>query len=141
MPVGPAIDTSNINLRGQLTEGKVGTASTSAGHASSFPKKGVAMATHLVTLAFDLQNADSDDYDNADRELAKLGLTRQLQATNGTTVTLPYNTYAGEFTGVTAAQVRNDVRNLAMAALQQCQVTGKLFVAVGGNWAWGAAAV
>jgi hypothetical protein len=99
------------------------------------------MTTHLVTLAFDLKDADSDDYDAADRELGKIGLSRKLQADGGKEVHLPFNTYAGEFSGENAAGVRDAVRDRAKHALQQCKVAGKLFVTVGGNWAWGAAAI
>jgi hypothetical protein len=99
------------------------------------------MTTHLVTLAFDLIGADPDDYDAADKELAKVGLSRRLTADNGNGVDLPFNTYAGQFSGDSAGGVRDAVRNKAKEALQRCKVTGKLFVSVGGNWAWGAVSV
>jgi hypothetical protein len=94
------------------------------------------MSTYFVTVTFDLRNADSEDYECADRKLADLGLSKQLQGTNGP-VDLPFNTYAGTFDGNDAPSVRDWVRERVKQALKSCQVRGKLFVAVGGDWTWG----
>lgn len=94
------------------------------------------MTTYFATLTFDLNDADSSDYQTADESLAAVGLRKVLQGSNGP-VTLPANTYAGEFPGTDAASVRDSVRQIAKQALSKLRPTGRLFVAIGGDWNWG----
>lgn len=93
--------------------------------------------SYLAVLTFDLHNADSEDYACADRQLAEVGLSKRLTADAGGVVQLPYNTYVGSFTGVSAGNVRDYVRERAKQALMACKLRGRLFVMAGGDWAWG----
>lgn len=97
--------------------------------------------SYLAVVTFDLVNAESEDYECIDGKFAKIGLTRSMKADNGNTVDLPFNTYAGKFEGTSAGQVRDYVTNQAELAMKSCSVKGKLFVAVGGDWAWGSRTV
>lgn len=92
--------------------------------------------SYLVTATFDIVNAASEDYECIDKKFKLIGLSRTLQGTNSK-VELPYNTYAGEFNGASAGQVRDDVADKTQTAMKSCTVKGKLFVTVGGDWAWG----
>lgn len=95
------------------------------------------MTTFFATVTFDLQNADSDDYQDAQTNLAAIGLHKAVTADDGRSVDLPYNTFAGKFNGSTAAGVRDYIRDHAKAALNKSHLSGRLFVAVGGDWGWG----
>lgn len=95
------------------------------------------MASFFATVAFDLRDANSADYECAEKNLGAVGLYKTLKADNGNSVELPYNTFAGTFNGETAASVRDYVQEQSRAALNKCGLSGRLFVAVGGNWAWG----
>ena len=95
------------------------------------------MASFFATVAFDLKDASSADYECAEKNLRAVGLYKTLKADNGNSVELPYNTFAGTFNGETAGAVRDYVREQSKAALNKCRLTGRLFVAVGGDWSWG----
>ncbi|QDT29881.1 hypothetical protein Enr10x_52380 [Gimesia panareensis] len=92
------------------------------------------MASFFVVTTFDLKDASSADYDCAEKNLNAVGLSKTLKSG---TVNLPYNTFAGQFTGKDAPSVRDFVRTKAKAALNKCGLSGNLFVSVGGDWTWG----
>lgn len=95
------------------------------------------MASFFATVAFDLKDANSADYECAEKNLAGVGLYKTVKGDNGNSVELPYNTFAGTFNGEAAATVRDYVLNQAKSSLNKCRLNGRLFVAVGGDWAWG----
>jgi hypothetical protein len=92
---------------------------------------------YFVTVSYDLSNASWQDYQNAYADLAKMGLNHELTADSGTKVTLPNTTVAGTFTGTSASSVRDDISNRVQAAFKARGFSSKIFVAVGGDWAWG----
>lgn len=94
------------------------------------------MASYFVTVAFDLRDATSADYQCAEENLGAVGLRRTVTRNDGGKVELPYNTFAGLFNGETAAKVCDYVMAQAKAALNKCRVSGRMFVSVGGDWAW-----
>lgn len=86
----------------------------------------------------DLKNASRTDYLNACADLAALGLHRTVVASNGNNVVAPIITM-GEFTGESAANVRDHVRNQVKSAFARRRFTSETSVTVGGDWTWGAA--
>ncbi len=93
---------------------------------------------YLAVLTFDLHNAEAEDYECVERQLAAIGLRKQLQGSNGSQ-DLPYNTYAGTFNGTDATQVWSALLPSVKAALARCGVHGRLFLTVAANYAWGTA--
>lgn len=94
------------------------------------------MASFFVTVAFDLKDATSAHYQCAEENLGTVGLRRTVSRNDGSKVELPYNTFAGLFNGETSAKVCGDVMAKAKTALNKCRVSGRMFVSVGGDWAW-----
>ena len=91
---------------------------------------------YLVVVTFDLKDAESEDYECVDKGLSGIGLGKTVTGNSGKNVDLPYNTYVGEFPGTDAATIAQDILDRVLKAMQQCKVNGRLFVAVGDNWAW-----
>lgn len=109
-------------------------------HATLLPYKGsIVASSFFATATFDFERADSSDYQAAEKNLAAVGLYKALKADDGSSVELPYNTFAGTFTGDSPAAVRDYVRSQAKSALSKSRLSGRLFVAVGSGWGWGAA--
>lgn len=91
----------------------------------------------LAILTFDLNDADSEDYDRVDGKLSKLGFQRHLTGSDGSQLELPYNTYAGQFTGADSSSVRDSLRNSAKQVFSTCGVHGRQFVVVCSGYACG----
>lgn len=62
-----------------------------------------------VFCTFDLKNADFQDYKNAYDDLEKIGLKRVMQG-KSSEVVIPTTAVLGDFTGNSAASVRDYVR-------------------------------
>jgi hypothetical protein len=99
------------------------------------------VASFFVTVAFDLKDATSADYQCAEENLRTVGLQRTVSRNDGSKVELPYNTFARLVNGETAAKVCDDVMAQAKTALNKCRVSGRMFVSVGGNWAWNSTSI
>ena len=94
-----------------------------------------------VTCTFDLKNASGTDYENAYADLARIGLKKTVVAGGGNRVVAPTTMTIGEFNGLTAEIVRDDVRGKVQAAFKARRFTSEIFVFVGGqSWTWGGAA-
>jgi len=95
--------------------------------------------SYLVFCTFDLKGASAKDYENAYSDLEGLGL-RKVQKTNkGGEAVIPTTSAMGEFTGSSAASVRDDIRAKVKGAFAARLFKSEIFVIVGGDWAWGAA--
>lgn len=95
--------------------------------------------SYLVFCTFDLKGASSQDYKNAYSDLAKLGLSKVQKSVKGGDVVIPTTSAMGTFDGASASQVRDDIRDRVKAAFTARKFNSEIFVAVGENWAWGAA--
>ena len=92
------------------------------------------MDNYLAVATIDLKNAEPKDYECVNQEFAKIGLKDTLKSNKGNDVELPYNTYAGYFTGSKPDMVRDDVFEQAGKALKSCKVSSKLFIVVHNTW-------
>lgn len=92
--------------------------------------------SYLVTVTFDLKNAQPKHYDLVYSSFAALGLSKEVKASNGKTYTLPNTTCSGEFSGTSAAAVRDDFAKRTQNAIAELGLSGEVFVVVGGDWGW-----
>lgn len=95
--------------------------------------------SYLVFCTFDLNGASSQDYKNAYADLEKLGLSKVHKSDKAGDVVIPTTSVMGNFDGTSSSQVRNDIRDRVKAAFSARKFNSEIFVAVGENWAWGAA--
>lgn len=95
--------------------------------------------SYLAFCTFDLKNATSQDYTNAYADLEKLGLKKVHKSDKGGDAVIPTTSVMGAFNGTSAASVRDTVRDGVRAAFAARKFKSEIFVAVGENWAWGAA--
>jgi hypothetical protein len=93
--------------------------------------------SYLVFCTFDLKRASSQDYQNAYADLARIGLNKVVTGDNKKDVVIPTTAAMGTFNGVSAKQVREDIRDRIQAAFQARRLTSEIFIVVGGDWAWG----
>lgn len=95
--------------------------------------------SYLAFVTFDLRNASSQDYKNAYADLAEIGLAKVHKSDKGGDVVIPTTAAMGTFSGTGSGQVRDYVRDKVKAAFAARRFSSEIFVAVGENWAWGAA--
>lgn len=95
--------------------------------------------SYLVFCTFDLKNASSQDYKNAYADLEAVGLTKIQKSDKGSDVVIPTTSAMGTFNGNSSGEVRDYVRDKVKAAFATRKFKSEIFVAVGQNWAWGAA--
>jgi hypothetical protein len=93
--------------------------------------------SYFVTVTFDLRDATSQQYDQVADRLSQMGFNNTLSGDSGRTVNLPTTTFAGKFTGASAAKVRDDLSDRVRDVLTTLGLHGRLFVFVGDGWAWG----
>ena len=93
--------------------------------------------SYFVTVTFDIANGAHEDYQKIDGEFKKIGLSRTLVSSQGSTLTLPTTTTAGEFNGQNAGEVRDHVCEQTQQAFARHRLHGEVFVVVGDDWAWG----
>jgi len=93
--------------------------------------------SYLVVVTFDIKDGEAGDYETVYKAFERVGLRRTLRADKGDTVTLPTTTTAGEVDGDNAGAVRDDICERTQDVFRSNKLHGKIFVAVGGNWAWG----
>ena len=93
--------------------------------------------SYFVLCTFDLKNATRQDYENAYADLAEIGLKRVITYGEGKKLVIPTTTVAGTFTGNSAADVRDYVRDKVQTVFAARGFTSEIFVLVGGDWAWG----
>jgi len=89
----------------------------------------------LVIVTFDLTGAKSSRYEVVRDGLAEIGLHTYVPK-NGRRVRLPYNTVAGKIVLSSTAAVRDRLAKGVKALFRQHHLRGRVFIAVGGNWAW-----
>jgi hypothetical protein len=92
--------------------------------------------SYFATVAFDIHNGTFEDYDRIYEEFLKIGLSRVLIASDDSKVKLPDSTTAGTFNGQSSASVSTYLADATQAAFVRNKLSGKIFVAVGDNWAW-----
>ncbi len=95
--------------------------------------------SYLVFCTFDLKDASSQDYKNAYADLEKLGLSKVQKSDKGGDVVIPTTSVMGTFNGTSSGEVRDVIRDRVKAAFATRKFKSEIFVAVGQNWAWGAA--
>lgn len=93
--------------------------------------------SYLAIVSFDIKNGDADDYDNVYKGFEAIGLKKTITPDKGEAIMLPTTTTAGEFTGQSAATVRDSLCTDTQAVFTRNNIHGEIFVAVGGGWAWG----
>lgn len=93
--------------------------------------------SYFVICTFDLANSSFDDYQNAYTDLSEIGLNRSITANNGSQISLPTTTTAGQFNGESATQVRTDLLDRVKSAFAMRGFKSEIFISVGGDWAWG----
>ncbi len=93
--------------------------------------------SYFAVCSFDLKNGSYEDYNNAYANLAAIGLHKQVTSEDGKTIALPTTTIAGKFTGNNASAVRDWLVESVRKAFVARRFTSEIFVAVGGDWAWG----
>lgn len=94
--------------------------------------------SYAVLCTFDLKGASSTDYDNSYADLAKLGLHRAQDTSDGGKAVIPTTTVLGSYNGASAAAIRDDVRAKIKAAFAARRLKSEIFVVVGGSdWTWG----
>jgi len=96
--------------------------------------------SYLAFCTFDLKNASSQDYKNAYADLEEIGLRKVQKSKKGGDIVIPTTSAMGAFKGSSSGEVRDYVRDEVKAAFAARKFTSEIFVAVGENWAWGAAA-
>ena len=99
--------------------------------------------TYLVIATYDLTGAGSSAYPAVDAALEMAGLQKSAihNDAKDDDAELPSNTFAAKIEGSSAAAIRDDVRSKMKAALENAGAKGRIFVAVGSNWSWGAGSV
>ena len=95
--------------------------------------------SYFVFCTFDLKGATSQDYQTAYADLQKLGLNKVIISAQNSKVVIPTTAVAGEFTGDSAAGVRDHIRDQVKKAFAARRFSSEIFLVASGNWAWGAA--
>jgi len=93
--------------------------------------------SYFVSVTFDLESGDTEDYKTIYEDFEKNGLKKRIESGEGNEVTLPTTTTAGEFQGNNAGEIRNDICEKTKAVFSKHGYNGQIFVHVGGDWAWG----
>lgn len=93
--------------------------------------------SYFVICTFDLKNASRQDYQTAYGDLAGIGLNKVVVSDQGGKVVIPTTTTAGQFNGNSAGKVRDYVCEQVRSKLAARGFSSEIFVAVGGDWAWG----
>lgn len=91
----------------------------------------------FAICSFDLQNADADDYANAYKDLAGLGLQRKLRSSQGNVIMLPTTMVGGEFNTSSTGTLRDNLTASIKKAFEARRFKSEIFVLVGDDWAWG----
>ncbi len=91
---------------------------------------------YFAFVTIEAEESEPRQYERVARRLESLGLRKQVSVEDGRRAALPSNTYTGAFQGVSDAEVANDLRDRVKKALSLCNVRGRLFVAIGGQWSW-----
>jgi hypothetical protein len=94
--------------------------------------------SYLAFCTFDLKNANNQDYQNAYTDLHKIGLKKLVTSSDGNNVVIPTTAVMGEFNGVSAASVRDDISNQVQNAFKSRGFKSEIFVVIGADWGWGA---
>lgn len=92
--------------------------------------------SYIITLSFDLHDAEAKDYECLEKELENINLLRKLKGNSGEYSELPQNTFAGVVIGKDSGSLRTEYINLVKAAFEKCDVEGKFFLVVGNEWMW-----
>jgi len=89
----------------------------------------------LVIVTFDLSGAKSPQYKVVREGLAALDLHTFVEK-DGLKVRLPFNTAAGRIEFKSSTALRDRLAKRIKALFRKHHLKGKVFVAVGGRWAW-----
>jgi hypothetical protein len=93
--------------------------------------------SYFVTVSLDVTNPSSDAYQLIESIMTEIGLPAQIKGSTGKMHPLPSTTYAGEFTGVSASKVRDDLTEVIKSKFLIHSIKSKIFMSVGGDWTWG----
>jgi len=93
--------------------------------------------SYFALVTFDIKNGDAQDYEMIYAGLSKLGFYTHITGDKGTIIQLPTTTCAGVFTASSAAAARDDLTERVEQLFLKHNLTGEVFVSVGGDWAWG----
>tara|TARA_R110002096_G_C14082188_1_gene676676 strand:+ start:186 stop:482 length:297 start_codon:yes stop_codon:yes gene_type:complete len=91
---------------------------------------------YLVTLTFDLKDAESQDYECIQTALAKISLQSKLKGKNGRFTDLSKNTFSGVVDGKTSLDLRETYTSNISKIFKDCKVKGRFYVSVGDNYSW-----
>jgi len=89
----------------------------------------------LVIVTFDLSGAKSPQYKSVRDGMADLGLHKYV-VKDGHKVNLPYNTVAGKPKAGSSTGLRDRLAKEIKALFRKHRLKGRVFIAVGGRWAW-----
>jgi hypothetical protein len=87
-------------------------------------------------MSFDLHHALEEEYSRFYNALVNIGLSHWVDGNTGR-VELPHSAVIGTFTGTSVEDVRDRVRSSVVGIMNQLQLSGFIFVAVGENGTWG----
>ncbi len=90
----------------------------------------------LAQVAFDLIDADSEDYKSLGKALQGIGLNAYQLDRGLKPRKLPFNTFAGTFEEQPSAELASTLFVRIEAVFKQLGIRGRTFVAVGRDYAW-----
>lgn len=93
--------------------------------------------SYLCLVTFDLSNASAENYQEAYKDLAQIGFSTTVTGSSDKQISLPNTTCVGEFSGSDAASIRDSLVARVQSAFKARGFSSKIFVMVGGDWAWG----
>lgn len=92
--------------------------------------------SYLVLCTFDLENASSEDYNNAYKVLKKIGLSKEVTSDTNSIVTLPNTVTMGKFNGVSSSLIKEDVLTQIKNEFKALRLKSKIFITVSSGWSW-----
>lgn len=92
--------------------------------------------SYLVLCTFDLENASSEDYNNAYRVLEEIGLSKETTSDTSSIVTLPNTVTIGKFNGVSPISIKEDILAQIKNGFKALRLKSKIFIIVSSGWSW-----
>jgi hypothetical protein len=93
-----------------------------------------------VTVTFDIHNSEDADYDEITKLLESIKLYKSVKSDKNKIIDLPNNTYFGEFDSSqikSTGDLSGSIVNWIKKEFDRMDLRSNIFVAVGGDWAWG----
>ena len=88
--------------------------------------------SYITVLSFDLQGAETTDYEMLRDELEKLGLRETLPKNNG--LELPSTTHIGVIKGGSSGKITADISARIGKVIRERHLKGKYVISVGAKW-------